>query len=130
MLHKQLIAEQANLLQFEELHSSIHNSSQELFAHIKQYEQDRSARWTRLSREDEDEKKKKRSAVLTWFSAARSTISDHESFCRTRIPETGSGEWILKHEKVQGWIEMDPPVSSILWLNGIPGAGMSPPLYG
>jgi hypothetical protein len=30
----------------------------------------------------------------------------------------------LKHEKVHNWKEADTPVSSILWLNGIPGAGM------
>jgi hypothetical protein len=30
----------------------------------------------------------------------------------------------LKHEKIQNWREMDTPVSSIMWMNGIPGAGI------
>lgn len=122
-LHRQLIAEQAQILHFEQSW----NSSQKVLAHIQQYEQDRLARLERLRKQENDEKYHKQLAVLNWFSAAQ-TASDHENFCRTRNSYVGSGDWILKHEKIQNWKEMDPPISSILWLNGIPGAGMLLPL--
>jgi len=124
MRHRQLIVEQAQILHFEESQSS----SQVVLAHIQQYEQDRSATLEWLRKAEDAENDKKYLEVLNWFSAAQTIKSDHENFCQTRLPSTKSGEWILKHEKVQNWIEMDPPVSSILWLNGIPGAGMSTPL--
>jgi hypothetical protein len=77
--------------------------------------------------QEQNEKDRKYLAILDWFSAAQSTTADHESFREIRTPYAGSGRWILKHEKIQNWREMDTPVSSILWVNGIPGAGMPPP---
>jgi len=119
-LHKQLIVEQAELLHFEESRSS----SQTVLAHIQQYEQDRLGSLERLKTHEQNERDRKYLAILNWFSAAQSTTADHENFCEIRTPYSESGIWILKHEKVQNWREMDTPVSSILWMNGIPGAGM------
>jgi hypothetical protein len=107
-------------LHFEESQSD----SQAVLAHIQQYEQDRFEKLERIKKQEKDERDRKYLALLDWFSAAQTTTSDHDEFRGTRSPYRGSGEWILKHEKVQNWREMDPPVSSILWVNGIPGAGM------
>jgi hypothetical protein len=97
-----------------------------MLAHIQKYEQDREEKRERLKKKEEDERDRKQLAVLTWFSAAPSTASDHDIFRETRTASAGSGQWILKNEKVQNWREMDTPVSSVLWVNGIPGAGMLP----
>ncbi|RFU25373.1 hypothetical protein B7463_g10968, partial [Scytalidium lignicola] len=118
-LHRQLIIEQAELLHFEESQSN----SQAVLAHIQQYEQDRLEKLARFKTQEQNERDQKYLAILDWFSAAQSTTASHETFREIRSPYAGSGNWILKHEKIQNWREMDPPVSSILWLNGIPGAG-------
>jgi hypothetical protein len=97
-----------------------------MLAHIQKYEQDREEKRERLKKKEEDERDRKQLAVLNWFSAAPSTSSDHDIFRETRTASAGSGQWILKNEKVQNWREMDTPVSSVLWVNGIPGAGMLP----
>jgi hypothetical protein len=102
------------------------NDSQTVLHHIQKYEQDRSKKLERLKKKEEDDRNKKYFAVLNWFCAAQSTASDHDNFRAARSPCSRSGEWILKHEKVQNWRELDPPISSILWINGIPGAGMLP----
>jgi hypothetical protein len=117
-----LIVEQAELLHYEQSQ----NDSQTVLAHIQKYEQDRSKKLELLKNQEEDDRNKKYFAVLTWFCAAQSTVSDHDNFRVARNPCSGSGGWILKHEKVQNWMEMDPPMSSMLWINGIPGAGMYP----
>jgi hypothetical protein len=80
-----------------------------------------------LEKLEEDQSQRKYTEVMEWISGAKTTIGDHDSFCDTRLEYPGSGDWILKNEKVQNWKEADTPVSSILWLNGIPGAGM--PLF-
>jgi hypothetical protein len=121
-LHRQLIIEQANLLQAEQSQSD----SQAVLAHIQQYEHDRQEKIERLRKTEEEERDRKYLKVLDWFSAAQSTKQDHETFRKTRSPYTGSGQWILKHGKVQDWREMDTPPTSMLWMNGIPGAGMRP----
>jgi hypothetical protein len=111
-------------LYFEESQSN----SQAILDHIKKYEQDRLEKLERLKTQEQIERDGKYLAILHWFSAAQSTTADHENFRETRTPYAGSGNWILKHEKIQNWREMDTPISSILWVNGIPGAGMLPPL--
>ena len=119
MLHGRLIAEQAAILHSKESRMS----SQAVLAHIQQYERDRLTKLERLRKQENDERDRKYLAILEWFSAAQTTISDHESFCRTRVPYKGTGEWILEHEKIQNWMGQDTPVSSTMWMNGIPGAG-------
>ncbi|KAG0649191.1 Vegetative incompatibility HET-E-1 [Hyphodiscus hymeniophilus] len=118
-LHRQLIAEQAELSHFEDSQTN----SQAILAHIQQYERDRLEKWDRLKKQEQNERERQYLATLDWFSAAQSTTADHESFRNIRAPYTGSENWILKDEKIQNWREMDTPVSSILWMNGIPGAG-------
>jgi hypothetical protein len=50
---------------------------------------------------------------------------DHETHCAVRSEHPGSTDWILESEKVSSWKDTDCPPLSILWLNGIPGAGKS-----
>ena len=108
--HRQLIYEQATLTNFQQQH---------LF--FQQYELDGEERKKRFEKQEEEDLRKKYIEVREWFSAARSTVEDHDTFCRSRA--AGTGEWILTEEKVQNWMELDVPESSILWLSGIPGAG-------
>lgn len=117
--HKQLIVEQAALLHFQQYREN----SQKTLIHIQQYERHRSEDLKRLEAREEDERRNKYLAISAWFSAAQTTIQDHETFCEIRSQNVGSGDWILREEKVQNWIELDPPVCSILWLYGISGAG-------
>jgi hypothetical protein len=95
------------------------------FLHIQQYEQDRSERIILLNRQEKVEEDRKYLAVLEWLSGANSTVLDHYTFRGRRTEYAGSGDWILKHEKVQNWMEPDTPESSVLWINGIPGAGIT-----
>lgn len=113
--HRGLIKEQATLISFQR---------QELF--IEQYKRDVEDRSRSLEKQQEEEQWKKYVEILEWFSASKSTEADHAIFQEARSPETG--EWILEDEKVQNWLELDVPQSSIIWINGIPGAGQSYPI--
>jgi hypothetical protein len=117
--HRQLIVEQAQLLHFQQSQIDL----QSLMLHIQQYEHDRSERMILLEKEAKYEEDKKYLTVLEWFSGADSTVLDHDTFRGIRSQYAGSGDWILKDEKVQNWMEPDTPESSVLWINGIPGAG-------
>ena len=75
-----------------------------------------------LRRSEDERRQKNYKEALEWISGADTNL-DHESACTARREYPGSGRWILKHSKLQNWKEADAPVSSILWLNGIPGAG-------
>ncbi|KAI9858937.1 MAG: hypothetical protein M1813_007239 [Trichoglossum hirsutum] len=116
--HKELIQSQAHLLYFQQYQQD----SQAALLHIQQYEQNRLQVLDKLGTLEETESEKKYIAVMEWISGANTKL-DHESFRDIRHEYPGSGDWILKHEKIQNWKEADTPVSSILWLNGIPGAG-------
>ncbi|KAL5330616.1 hypothetical protein ACEPPN_000135 [Leptodophora sp. 'Broadleaf-Isolate-01'] len=108
--HRQLITEQATVINFQR---------QDNF--FDQYKSDGEERARLHHERQQAEERSKYLQVLEWFSAARSTQEDHEEFRRAR--SQGTGDWILKEEKVRNWLEVDVPESSILWINGIPGAG-------
>ncbi|KAH7333141.1 hypothetical protein BKA65DRAFT_40515 [Rhexocercosporidium sp. MPI-PUGE-AT-0058] len=108
--HRQLITEQATLINFHR---------QGCF--FQQYERDGEERFRVHQERKQAEERSKYLQVLEWFSAARSIQQDHNTFLRAR--SHGTGDWILKEEKVRNWLEVDVPESSILWINGIPGAG-------
>lgn len=110
--HSKLLAEQANLLHI----------GQSQF-HIQTYENDLNEMFRRLDLQEDDELAKKQQSVLQWFSAASTTSTDHEDSRRVRETSAGNGSWILENEKANNWMELDPPDRSILWINGIPGAG-------
>lgn len=77
-----------------------------------------------FERIEKAESQKKYLAVMEWTTCSKN-MADHKSFGETRRDYLGSANWILSHDKVQNWIGNTTPVSSILWMNGIPGAGLS-----
>lgn len=103
--HRELIESQANLL------------------HIQQYQQDRSNMLDALNRIEAAELQKKYVAVMEWVSGAQTKL-DHDSACEARSEFPESGSWILKKPELEDWKEAEIPMKSVLWLNGIPGAGM------
>jgi hypothetical protein len=100
--HRECIESQANLL------------------HFQQYQRDREKLLDDVDRSENDRLLKNYREVLEWISGADTNL-DHEAACNARNEYSGSGHWILEHPKIQNWKEAD---ASILWLNGIPGAGM------
>jgi hypothetical protein len=71
--------------------------------------------------------------IIEWLGASKSTVVDHDEYRRVRNQINGSGNWILKHEKMENWVDTEiMPPSSILLLTGIMGAGTishNQPLY-
>lgn len=94
-----------------------------VFQSLRQYDQDRRVRILQVKRRDQEERTQRTAAVKEWLAAAPSNQEDHERFCMTWRTSEAHGSWILKNEKISNWRKADTPVSSLLWLNGIPGAG-------
>jgi hypothetical protein len=94
---------------------------------VRQYMDDRIRRLSNEKHDETVKRHEKYTSVIEWLSTSEGICADHERFCKIRSESVVSGEWILQHEKVQNWREIDPPASSILWINGKPGAGMVEP---
>lgn len=116
--HRRLVMEQAALVQQQQYQ----DDRQRVFLHIKQYELDREERHIQMKKQEEDEMNQKARELLAWLSLSQTTAEDHSIFRKTRNEYAGSGQWIMKDDKIQNWME-DTPVSSIVWMNAIPGAG-------
>lgn len=112
--HRELIERQAAL-----------QNSQEIQRNVERYQQDRDTFVKFFEKQERAESEKTFFGVLKWISGVQTSL-DHEAFCSERVEDTG--RWILKHEKVENWKEAETPENSILWLNGIPGAGTISPL--
>ena len=57
---------------------------------------------------------------------APSTLTDHEAFIEIRQEYPISGRWILQHPLFKNWKDFTCPHADLLWINGIPGAGILP----
>ena len=57
---------------------------------------------------------------------APSTDMDHETFIELRQEYPTSGRWILQHPLFKNWKDFRCPHADLLWINGIPGAGILP----
>ena len=55
-----------------------------------------------------------------------STLRDHEAFTELRQEYPASGRWILQHRFFRNWKDFRFPHTDLLWINGIPGAGIVP----
>jgi len=119
--HRRLIAEQANLL-FQQQQMADRN---QMFNLISHYQNDRENAIEDQRRQEQNDARKSYLEVLQWFSAADTTASDQQGFTREREEYSGTGRWILEDEKVRNWREADAPRSSVLWVTGKPGAGMT-----
>lgn len=92
---------------------------------VRQYMSDRARTIDEARHQATVEQQNKHNALIEWFSMPPGSSSDHQRFCETRSDSGITGSWILKNEKLRNWTEEDPPSSSILWVNGKPGAGMA-----
>lgn len=119
--HKMFLQDLAAAVTFE----NYQQDRVEIFQHLHQYEKDRQIRIFEIKRKDQEERDKRTAAVKEWLAAAPSNEEDHQMFCNRWKTSKARGSWILRHEKVVNWREAETPRSSLLWLNGIPGAGMS-----
>ena len=57
---------------------------------------------------------------------ASSTLTDHEALTELRQEYPASGRWILQHPFFRNWKDFTCPNADLLWINGIPGAGILP----
>jgi hypothetical protein len=108
---KNLIESRVSVIQFEEIKKLLEE-------------------FQKLSRtaevELEERKKKdlwqKRQAVNTWLSSPKMG-SIHNLHVRARSQDPASGRWLLEKPLFQQWFDPIYCVTTVLWLNGKPGAG-------
>lgn len=103
--HKALIESQATLVEFEESQAA------------------RALAEDRYLRKEENERKTQLITVRTWLKGLRSHIDQKVAMSeRAEYPETG--RWLLNYPKLKIWFDIQSSEVRILWINGIPGAGM------
>jgi hypothetical protein len=61
--------------------------------------------------------------VMNWLSAVDSVI-DQEAAARVQNEYPTTGWWILQDKKIKAWTDSKLSLIPMLWMNGIPGAGM------
>ncbi|OJJ43210.1 hypothetical protein ASPZODRAFT_103600 [Penicilliopsis zonata CBS 506.65] len=116
--HRDFLSEQAQLIHYRHYRSD----RQMLQSHVQKYELDRDRIFDEFRRGYNSQREQEYISAVQWISAPQ-MILDHEAFCEVRKECAGSGDWILQHHIIREWRDIDPPVSSIVWMNGIPGAG-------
>lgn len=95
--------------------------------HIRDSTADRARIFQEFERISTQTANQKYEYVLRWINAP-TAVEVHEDLVTMRndfFKATGvqTGQWIIHDEKVKGWLDLDVPKTSTLWVHGIPGAG-------
>lgn len=118
--------------QFQYILSSLnrHKNLVESQAGLVEYEQSRAARLAAQNSFEEIAKAERlrRFLAVTEKVHPPNTLADHEGAVAIRQEYPESGKWILRHPSLRDWMDFTRPNLPVLWVNGIPGAGIFPPL--
>lgn len=95
--------------------------------HIRDYAADRARIFQEFERISTQTANQKYEYVLRWINAP-TAVEVHEDLVTMRndffkATSVQTGQWIIHDEKVKGWLDLDVPKTSTLWVHGIPGAG-------
>jgi hypothetical protein len=105
--HRKLVESQANLTQIEE------------------YQKERRLEEERFNKEIGDEERRRLHAVVNWLKPT-DVEADQTRFREIRADYPTTGCWLLRDQRFLDWFDPQYPViPPLLWLSGIPGAGMS-----
>lgn len=118
--------------QFQYILSSLsrHKSLIENQASLLDYEQSKLARVAAQNSFEEiaEAEKKRRSLAVTDKIRPPNTRVDQEKAKETRQECPESGKWILQNAFLRDWMDLNCQNVLLLWVNGIPGAGILPSL--
>jgi hypothetical protein len=87
----------------------------------RQLKSDRTRFQAEFNRLREEERDKRHIRVQQWLGAVNSDTR-HTDVLKLRHPRTG--EWLLSNVRFRNWYNLYHCLDPLLWLNGIPGAGM------
>jgi hypothetical protein len=73
---------------------------------------------------DSARKDNQRILVRTWL-LARNVQLDHDVYTGVREAYPSTGFWVLQKTAVAAWHDNEHPSGSLVWIHGIPGAGMT-----
>ncbi|KAF2658989.1 C2H2 domain-containing protein [Lophiostoma macrostomum CBS 122681] len=115
--HKELIESRANLIHYRRYQEDIAELKHSL-DHSRQQGEIADSKHSL-----EEERNNKARAVKEWLATGSQSKLDHEKHMEVRQNYQTTGLWILKHEYIIDWMDADVPVTPLVWMNGIPGAG-------
>jgi hypothetical protein len=100
---------------------------QATLSHIRQFQRDRADREAEREVRKENEQNQRLRALYDWLHSPN-VDNDQNHFSKIRQEYPGTGRWLLDVPVFKEWF--DPKFHSIpalLWITGMPGAGMSYP---
>lgn len=103
--HKQLFGDRVTFTQLEEIRSIGLKTSED------------------LEKQRKSEEMSQLREVQCWLNGA-DVVTDQDTLTRARSGNPQAGTWLLRHELFRSWKERNK--NPILWVNGIPGAGIVP----
>jgi hypothetical protein len=105
--HKDYVEASATIAHYQKYHEDIENLNRNLEVLV------------------DEEQRKKSVAVSDWLAVGRQPQRYHEANLRTREPYPTTAQWIFGNDHIKDVLGAGVPVTPIIWINGIPGAGTS-----
>jgi hypothetical protein len=92
-------------------------------AQYRQYQSDLDQIRKQLAYTIKDEEQTQLTNIREWLAVESQSHSDHDAYQRIRKEYSTTTSWILDHDTIKDWIVSDNPLTPLVWMHGIPGAG-------
>lgn len=93
------------------------------FSQYQRYREDIANRKLKLHESIEKDQAKKMMKVKEWLAVGEQQQNDHASYSEVRKECVTTTRWVLQHEIIKHWMDADVPITPVVWMHGIPGAG-------
>jgi hypothetical protein len=98
--------------------SSLHLDTLTEFTKLQDLRISARAEFQRARKAEQD---RRRDRIQQWLHAVDS-YARHQDAAKLRY--AGTGEWLLADDRFKQWLSLDHCADPLLWLNGMPGAGL------
>ncbi|KAJ4353074.1 hypothetical protein N0V95_003669 [Ascochyta clinopodiicola] len=121
--HKDFVEKCAQLAQYQLCQNNIVDMRTASSNCFQQYQQDVVEMNAKLDELVVEQQLEKTKAVIEWLAVGQQAQEDHDVYQKIRSRYSSTVNWILSNEHIKHWMEAGVPAKSVLWMNGIPGAG-------
>jgi hypothetical protein len=123
--HKEFVVRSAEIANYSQRQQDSTESQAVGLARHQEYQEDIKELNRKLDYTIAERKQAKTLAVNEWLAVGRQPQRYHEGFCQIRNPYPTTANWILANEDIKMLLGNDVPATPIVWMSGIPGAGMT-----
>jgi hypothetical protein len=122
--HKDFVRDCMQISYIETSSDAMARVEAESAAQYRQYQSDLDHIKKQLASLIKDEEQMQVNNIREWLAVESQSPVDHDTYQKIRAEHSTTTNWILDRDIINDWVTSDNPSTPLVWMHGIPGAGM------